>query len=172
MKRSDIGVLPEYFDRYILLVDDVELDQAFDLSVKEIDDLDVALLERVGNRTYAPGKWTVPQTIQHLVDVERILTYRTLLIARGDLTEAASFDQDLLAAESLAIKRELSDIAQELRAVRASTRHMFHSFDTETLKRKGRNWKYEVTVLTMAYIILGHQRWHFNILREKYPGLS
>jgi hypothetical protein len=106
-----------------------------------------------------------------VVDVERILTYRALLIARGDLTETASFDQDLLAAGALAIKRELSDIVHELKVVRASTRHMFHSFDTETLKRKGKNWKYEVTVLTIAYIILGHQRWHFNMLRDKYPGL-
>jgi len=66
------------------------------------------------------------------------------------------------------VKRKLIDIVEELKGVRRSTWLMFKSFDDKVLLRKGVNWKYEVTVLTMAYIIIGHQRWHLKILREKY----
>ena len=33
MKKSDIRPLPEYFDRYINLVEDVELDEAFETGI-------------------------------------------------------------------------------------------------------------------------------------------
>lgn len=36
--------------------------------------------------TYAPGKWTLKEVVGHLVDDERIFTYRLLCVARGDQT--------------------------------------------------------------------------------------
>jgi hypothetical protein len=48
MKRSDIKQLPEYFERYVNLVDDIELVLAFEKSLKQIDDLDIAKLNRIG----------------------------------------------------------------------------------------------------------------------------
>ena len=40
MKRSDINPLPEYFDRYIELVADVELSTAFDDSLSQLNEFD------------------------------------------------------------------------------------------------------------------------------------
>ncbi|RYY81673.1 MAG: DinB family protein, partial [Chitinophagaceae bacterium] len=39
MKRSDIKEYPDYFEYYIKLVDDVELSEAFDRSLAQIDAL-------------------------------------------------------------------------------------------------------------------------------------
>ena len=41
MKRSDIHPLPDYFDRYIQLVDDVELGEAFRISLDELAGFEV-----------------------------------------------------------------------------------------------------------------------------------
>lgn len=55
MKKSDIRELPEYYDYYILLNYDIELNDAFERSIKEINTLDVDRLKRIGLRTYAEG---------------------------------------------------------------------------------------------------------------------
>src|ERR1700733_9476273 len=42
--------------------------------------------ERASGFAYAPGKWTIKDTVEHITDTERILAYRALRIARGDQT--------------------------------------------------------------------------------------
>ncbi|HEX2271980.1 MAG TPA: hypothetical protein VHH35_20725, partial [Pyrinomonadaceae bacterium] len=81
MKRSDINPLPEYWERYIKLVPDVELPQAFEDSIRQLNDLDRTALARLDDKTYSPGKWSVKDIIQHLTDVERVMCYRALMFA-------------------------------------------------------------------------------------------
>ena len=68
MKRSDIKEAPEYFENFINLVDDIELADAFDKSLKQIDDLDIPQLKRIGHKVYANGKWSINKIIQHLTE--------------------------------------------------------------------------------------------------------
>ena len=82
MKKSDINQGQSDFDEYINLVPDIDLAYAFNNSLELIESLDKHQLMRVGNKVYAPGKWTIKQILQHLIDEERILTYRALLFAR------------------------------------------------------------------------------------------
>ena len=168
MKRSDISPMPEYFDRYIKRVEDKELEQAFNDSLNEIEELTETLNEEVGGYRYAEGKWTVKEIIQHLIDFERIFCYRTLIFARRDKSIPPGCDQDLLSDNSGANNRTLASLLKELRVVRMSTIEMFKSFDDESLLNKGINWKYEMSVLAMGFLTIGHQDHHFAIIRTKY----
>ena len=118
MKLSDINPMPEYYDRYIKLVADVELSEALDQSIRQLSDLDGSLPTRLDGRTYAPGKWTAKDIIQHLADVERIMAYRTLMFARGDRTPPAGFDQDLLIANARADAKTVDELIEDLKIVR------------------------------------------------------
>jgi DinB superfamily len=171
MKRSDIKTMPEYFERYINQVDDVELSQAFDNSIKQLDELDKTLLAKLDGKRYAPDKWTAKEIFQHVIDWERILSFRTLLFARKDGSMPQSVDGDLLAANMNADQRAIEGLIDELKMTRLSTKALFESFDDDTLQNNGVNWKYEISVLAMGFTIIGHQVHHLKIIEEKYYPL-
>jgi hypothetical protein len=56
MKRSDINPMPPNFAKYIDLVPDVELEQAFDKSGRQLNELDKEVLEKLGDKYYAAGQ--------------------------------------------------------------------------------------------------------------------
>jgi hypothetical protein len=171
MRKSDIPSMPPYFDRYIGLVADVELGEALGESVRQLGSLDEGLLSALEGRRYAPGKWTVKEILQHLIDWERILAYRALLYARHRGSVSQDVDGDLFAANMDAERRTVEELVGELKAVRASTRAMFDSFDGRKLLNTGTCWKYEVSVLAMGFIIVGHQLHHLRIIEENYHPL-
>jgi hypothetical protein len=171
MKKTEIDPMPQYFDRYINLVADVELSQAFDDSIRQLNELDRNLLKRLDGKKYAPDKWTAKEILQHVIDFERILSYRSLLFARREGSVPQSVDENLLGANMNAEKRSLDEVVDELSIVRASTKSMFDSFDDEMLKYRGTNWKYEISVLGMGFSIIGHQIHHLKIIEEKYNPL-
>ncbi len=168
MKRSDIDPLPQYFDRYINLVDDVELPQAFAQNGQQLQQLDKSLLVKLGGKRYAPGKWTVKEIFQHLIDWERILSQRALLFARKENSPPPSIDENRLAANMNAERRTIDELTDELKIVRASTVAMFASFDEEMLQNTGFNWTSEMSVRAMGFTIIGHQLHHLKIVAEKY----
>ena len=171
MKKSDIRPIPEYFDRYITLVPNIEMLDAFNKTIVELQMLDTQALHALKRKTYAKNKWTVKEIIQHLSDVERIMNYRTLLASRNDITVPASFDQDFLAQNSKANEQSIEDLIEELITIRLSTVSLFKSFDDVTLRKTFVNWKHEISILGMAFMIIGHQIHHLNIIAKHYMPL-
>ena len=162
--------MPGYYDRYINLVPDVELSQAFDDSFQQLNDLDRTALSRIADKSYSPGKWTIKDIIQHMTDGERIMTYRALMFARRDPT-APGFDQEAFAVNANANRRTFDDLLDELISVRRSTKVLYDSFNDDMLRARGRSWEYEVSVLDLGFIIVGHQIHHINIIAERYSTL-
>lgn len=117
---------------------------------------------------YAPDKWTLKEILVHLVDDERIYTYRALRFARNDNTELHGFNQDDFSKFSGANERGLNNILEEYDAVRKATVTFFNGLSDEALKRTGRTNESMASVRALAYHILGHELHHLNIIREKY----
>jgi hypothetical protein len=172
MKRSEINPMPEYWGRYISLVPDVELSQAFDDSIRQLETLDKAVLGPVAGKTYSPGKWTIKDIVQHLIDGERIMCYRALMFARRDPTIPPSFEQNDFAVTANANRRTFDDLIDELLCVRRATKALYDSFNDEMLKARGMNWETEVSVLDVGFLIVGHQIHHFNVIAERYSALQ
>lgn len=168
MKRSQIKPMPQYYDRIINLVADVELSQAYADSIRQLKGVDRDLLNKLEGQTYAPDKWTVKEILQHVIDFERILSYRSMLFARNEGSVPQSIDQDLLAKNSLANARTIDSLVEELTALRVATSVLYGSFDYNTLLKTGTNWKYEISVLAMGFAMIGHQIHHLKVIEEKY----
>jgi DinB superfamily len=172
MKRSDINQPPGYFDKYINLIDDIELSAAFKQSINQLDNLDLAKFEQISDAVYAEGKWTIKQILQHLIDSERVLGYRSLCIGRNDPTELPSFDEEIFAATVNTKNRTLEEIVAEMKIVRASTELLFESFDDTALRRSMTIYGNQMSVLAYGFAILSHQVHHLKIIEERYFPLA
>jgi hypothetical protein len=171
MKKSDINQPPCYFDRYINYVEDLEIVDAFSASLAEIDNLNLEQLLEIGDAVYAADKWTIKSILQHLIDVERILAYRALRIARNDKTPMPGFDEALLAHNAGAEQRSLEGLILELKAARRATSLLFASLDDEGLQRSLVVSDNQMSALAFGFTIVGHQKHHLKIIREKYLPL-
>ncbi|MEO8253604.1 MAG: DinB family protein [Flavobacterium sp.] len=117
---------------------------------------------------YAEGKWTIKEIIQHIIDTERIFNYRALRISRNDITALPGFEQNDYVANTEANKRHLQSLLTELSIVRQGTLALFKSFSEEQLKRIGIASNNEISVRAIAFIIIGHQKHHQTVFKERY----
>ena len=122
---------------------------------------------------YAAGKWSIKESLVHLMDSERIFAYRALRIGRGDQTPLPGFEQDDYVPNSGADTRPLANILHEYDTVRAATLSLFDSFTPETYERTGIASGGPLSIRALAHIIPGHEAHHLRLFRERYlPGLS
>ena len=127
-----------------------------------------ALPDDKANYSYAEGKWTIKQMLQHINDTERIFSYRVLRISRGDATPLAGFEQDDYISKDGSETRSLSAIKQEFNAVRASTDILLLSLTPEQTERRGVASATETTANALAFVIYGHLLHQRQILQERY----
>lgn len=157
-----------YYEKYISRVRDGEI---LDILSEQSDALR-GLFARVdddrGHFAYAPGKWTLNESLQHVVDTERVFTYRALRIARGDSTPLPGFEQDEWVPNSGAMARTLREIVNEFVTVRASTLALFGGLPNEAWDRRGTASGFPVSVRALAFKCAGHALHHEGIFREKY----
>jgi len=157
-----------YYATYISKVEEADLVEELEISVHEF----IKFVQNIPldkyDYSYAEGKWTIKDIIQHLMDSERIFAYRALRIARNDKTPLASFEENEYAAIAGANQRSIRDLLTELAIVRQSTIALFKTFSEDVLKRIGVASGYDVSVRALGVIIIGHQKHHQGIFMERY----
>lgn len=117
---------------------------------------------------YAEGKWTVKEIILHIIDTERVFAYRALCIARKAKVELSGFDQDVFVAHSAADTRSIDNLLSEYESVRMATIFLFESFNQKTMTAVGIASNSPLSVRAAAYIIVGHEDHHMEIIKERY----
>jgi hypothetical protein len=168
MNRPETSEYAGYYASYIAKVPGSDV-----LSVLESQRLQMLQLfagrsERDGSFRYAPGKWTVKEVLGHIVDTERIFTYRALRFARADQTPLPGFEQEDYVRSGAFGARTLADLAEEFGAVRSASIGLFRSFKEDVWVRRGKADGKEVSVRALAFIATGHQIHHRIILEERY----
>ena len=121
-----------------------------------------------GDYAYAPGKWTIKEVLGHLIDTERIMTYRALRFARNDAQNLPGFEENEYVAESHYHERTLQSLAEEFAALRKANLFLFESLNGEELLRKGMANDNPVSVRALLFIMAGHIIHHQHVLQERY----
>jgi uncharacterized damage-inducible protein DinB len=127
-----------------------------------------SLPESKADYAYAEDKWTLKELLLHIIDAERIFSYRALRIARKDETPLPGFDESAYAPVSKAAERSLQSLKDEFAAVRKATDILLSTFDEEQLSQKGTASNNPVTANAIAFIVFGHMLHHKQIIEERY----
>lgn len=166
--RPATGEYAPYYHKYVAGVPEGDIVGILRAQRDDTVRLVAGLDEQRASYRYAPDKWTVAEVLGHVIDTERVFTYRAVAFARGDRTPLPSMDQDVWAAGSNARERTLKSLLEEYQAVRAATIALFGSLGEPELAREGIASDNRVTVRGLAWITAGHERHHMKILRERY----
>ena len=157
-----------YYHRYISLVPDEDVLIALDQQLSETLILLRGLSEQHGTFRYEPEKWSVKEILGHLIDTERIMSYRALRIARNDRTPIPGFEQDDYVKNGGFDQRSVSNLAREFEQVRRATISLFRNLEPQAWERRGIANDVEISVRALAYIIAGHELHHKAVLKERY----
>lgn len=168
MSRPQAGDFPPYFEGYISKVQTESAKKLAAQYGKALEAFYTGLPETKADYAYAPGKWTVKDLLQHIVDTERIMSYRLLRIARKDETPLASFDEKSYAENANAAGRSFTAIKEEFLAVRKSTDLLLQSLQPAQLAYAGIASGNRMTANALAYIIFGHMLHHKSVIEERY----
>jgi uncharacterized damage-inducible protein DinB len=166
--RPDATEYAPFYAGYVALVPEADVVSALRDSGREIAAALATIPESRGGFRYAEGKWSIRELVGHVIDAERIFTYRALRLARADSTPLPAFEENDYVRSAGSDARTMADLVAELRAVRESTVHMFGSFPDEAWTRRGTVSGREISVRALASITAGHARHHLNMLRERY----
>jgi hypothetical protein len=173
MTRKEIGELPNFFDRYILLSDEnLDLLNGLEEFSPEKVFADVGIYEAIGERIYAPEKWTIKDILQHCIDTERIMSFRALCFARGEANALPGFDENEYAKNTNLEERTVKDLLEEFSMVRKSTIALYTYMDNAMMLRKGTANMTEISPLALGFVIVGHAKHHERVIREKYYSLA
>jgi uncharacterized damage-inducible protein DinB len=167
--RAGSSEYPPYAAAYVNLVVG---DQILSILAAQLE-RSTALLKSVDERrasefSYAPGKWTIKQVLGHIIDTERIFSYRAHHVARNDAGALPGFEQDDYVAAGSFNERALKSLIDEFRIVRQSAIALFENLPQQAWMHQGSANKYSVTVRGLAFLAAGHELHHVKILQEKY----
>jgi len=170
MKVSELNTTEysNYFSTYINVIDDEDLIEGLEISLHQfIKFVQNIPMDKFDYR-YAQGKWTIKEIIQHLIDSERVFSYRAMRISRNDSTALSGFDENNYVTNTNANARGIQDLLAELSAVRFSTLFLFKSFSQDQLLRRGTASNSTISVRALGFLIIGHQKHHQNVFQECY----
>ena len=170
MKTSILtsGEYAPYYKNYIDRAGEVELLDELEISVHRLIRFVREIPMDKFDYRYAPGKWTIKDILQHLIDSERIFAYRALRFARKDQTPLPGFEEDDYAREAHGSQRSIQDLLTELAVVRQATIALFKTFDDEAMGRIGTASGNPMSVRALGFVIIGHQNHHQQVFTERY----
>lgn len=156
------------YEQYIALVADGDIVATLSAQGRETVAMLSRLSEAQGDHRYAAGKWTVKEVVGHVIDTERIFSYRALRFARGDRTPIEGYDQDDYVRNGESSGRTIESLIEEFEAVRRATVLFFAGLSGEAWSRRGIANQNEMSVRAVAWVLAGHEIHHRRALKEKY----
>jgi hypothetical protein len=168
MAKPSASDYAPFYETYVKLVKDDDLIKALHSSLDEIHENLASIPADKMDYAYAEGKWTVRELLQHMIDTERVFSYRAMAFARGEQQDLPGFDENKYASTANVEARNISEMKEELLTLRRSVYLMYKGLTEQDLTRSGLANKNGVTVNALGYIIIGHVRHHFAVIKERY----
>jgi len=168
MTRPQTTEAAHYYFKYIDLITSDDIVPTLESQMGEMLQFLNGIGEEQSLHSYAPGKWTIREVLNHVNDGERVFAGRAFWFARGFTDALPSFEQDVAVEMAHANNTPWAELVEEFKNVRLATISLFKSLPEEAWERTGVASDNAVSVRAIAYIIAGHVAHHTRVLTEKY----
>ena len=168
MTRPDASEYAPPHADYVALVDEEDVLSAMEQQSSATQKLLASLDETRAAFRYRDDKWSIKEVLGHIADAERIIGYRALAVARGETQPLPGFDENAYVHNANFDHWRLGDLAEQYALVRRANIVLFKNLQPEAWERRGTANGQSVSVRGLAYVIVGHERHHVNLLRERY----
>jgi DinB superfamily len=167
-KRPEKTEYNAFYETYVSLVPETEILPALERQIEEARALLAGISEEKSLYRYGTDKWSIRQVIGHLIDGERVFAFRAFTFSRADTVELAGFDEKHYVSQAESDQISLADLTAEFVALRTANVLMFKHLNSQAWTTEGIASNNRITVLALAYIMVGHVRHHKKILQERY----
>ena len=168
MTRPIQGDYGNFYEGYVSKVDSPNLQETVATYSHTLTRFYATLPEEKADYRYAPEQWSLKDVLQHVIDTERIMSYRLLRIARNDTTPLPGFEENNYAISANAASRTFSSLKEEFVALRKSTDLLLESLSDDQLSKMGNASGNNITANATGYVIYGHLMHHKTIIEERY----
>lgn len=127
-----------------------------------------SISEEKANFRYEPNKWSIKQVIGHITDHERIKMFRAFQLSRNENVQLWGYDQEFLVKNSRFDELSIQQLFTDFLNVRKASVSFIDTLSQTQLERKGVARQYEITLEEFLRSIIGHEKHHVNIIKEKY----
>lgn len=162
------GEYPIYYEPYISKIKDDNYSGQILRQVNELREIFQSKEDGWNSKAYAKGKWSPKEVLGHLLDTDRIMTFRALCIARGEQKALPGFDQDPYVVAGKFNQVSVDLLLKDFEAQRNSLLTLTQTMDESVLDVVGNANGNPITPRALFWIIAGHFIHHCNILKEKY----
>lgn len=162
------GTYPSFYHTYISKLSEENYLSLIQTQITEIKELFHSKGPEWDSKPYEIGKWTPKEVLGHIIDTDRIMTFRALCFSRGDQNALPGFDQDpyVLNAGFNSVPTEL--LLADFEAERNALLTLVQSLNENVLDNVGNANGNPISPRALFWIIPGHFIHHFNILKERY----
>lgn len=169
MQRPSADEYHENYQKYFDLVPEGSYLELLGQNSKETVRFFEAIPPEKLDYKYAPGKWTIKELLMHLIDTERVFSYRALVAARGDAAPPHyRMDEELYARNVDVSQRTLPSLISEFQAVRSSTEKLFENVTDAQSRLTCNIVTHPMTARALGYFMIGHVLHHRKIIEERY----
>jgi hypothetical protein len=158
-----------YFENYINLVGEGDYFSMLEENSTKVIQFFKSIPDALHDYRYAAGKWSIKDILMHIIDTERVMTYRALVAARGDSSVVLPLmDENLYAQNADLSWRTINNLLEEFMIVRMATSHLLFNLAPHQTTFAGNAAGHPITARAVGYIILGHAQHHINVINERY----
>jgi hypothetical protein len=168
IQKPKEGEYPDYFDKYLAL----NSDEPYEVQIQEQIESCFRFFEAKGkawaDKAYAAGKWTPKEVLGHVIDTERIMTFRALCFARGEKSPLPGFDQDPYVLNAKFGQVAIHDLLEDFKIQRLALLSLIKTLPEESLTNLGQASGNPLSTRALFWIIPGHFQNHMIILNSRY----
>ena len=159
---------PAFYHKYVDSLPEGNIFQTLEDQLTELENRVAKLAAEKWTHRYAAGKWSVKEVLGHMIDAERVFSFRALCFARGDKNELPGFDENMYVEKGNFDKVSEKELVRHLICIRRANVLLYSTFGDKELARTGKANGSLVSVRALVFITAGHFQHHLNILRERY----